>query len=215
MSEYTRLSPKAKEILEEGIINISQKELEKEMRQLDSIRNQKFDKKIHYDYTPEDIYVATELQLLLVNPELSKDKEKLTKETDEMFAKQLMRSVLIAISMEMESMGIEMDDYDNKVLRASYLLDGTPIAYYPNIIEWINEEEFSDCYYKGISFKKAYEANFPHIKEIVEDQPTQKLKYYYRKKSFVLFFETLKIDIEEKNFEKICNRGLQTYLFNM
>lgn len=215
MSEYIRLSPKAKEILEEGIINISQKELEKEMRQLDSIRNQKFDKKIHYDYTPEDIYVATELQLLLVNPELSKDKEKLTKETDEMFAKQLMRSVLIAISMEMESMGIEMDDYDNKVLRASYLLDGTPIAYYPNIIEWINEEEFSDCYYKGISFKKAYEANFPHIKEIVDKQLTQKMKYYYNKESILIFLNALQICIENNRLQNIYNRRLQDQLFSM
>lgn len=215
MSEYKNLSENAKKILEEGIIHITKKELEQELRELDSLRKEKFTEKTYYKYNPEDIYIATQMHLLMTNPEFANNQEKLIEETDNIFAMQLMRSVLIAISMEMESTGYDIEDYDNKVLRASNLLDGIPIAYYPNIIEFINEEEYSDCYYKGISFKKAYESNFCDVNKVpLNPDNYEKEKYYYRKSSLILLLRAIKRDIRENQLERIYRRSLQKRLYN-
>lgn len=210
MIEYENLSEKAKEILNEYITDITLEELENEFKLMNQNRTDIYcGKQIHFNYDPVAIYMATQRMLINNNPSLAENTDMLIKQADELFPKRLMQCVLLAIDYECDRGGkINIDDYEGKSVFAYSFLNNTPVAYYPNIIEFINNEEYSDCLYHGISLKKVIQSNFPNLyRDFIADSSIDKQRYY-KKEAMVLSLNAIEDAIKNNDFNNIFNLGL-------
>lgn len=215
MIDYSRLSEKAKEMLSDGITNVTFEELIEEFKLMDCEEVKALSaSKDHYSYDPNAIYFATQQMLIMQDPSLIDDEDRLIKLADELFPKRLMQSVLLAINAKCEKNGMRTDDYRNKAIIAhNYIKEGVPIAYYANIVELTNGEEYSDCKFRGISVPYVVEKCFPNLKEHFLDRvKTDREREYYRSETLTTIFYFI-IEWESKGYsEEYIERLLSTTL---
>lgn len=210
MFECKNLSEKAQEILNEYITDTTLEELENEFKLMNENRTESCcGEKIHCNYDPVAIYMATQQMLVNSNPSLADNVDMLIKQADELFPKRLMQCVLLAINYECDCGGkINIYDYESKSVFAYAFLNNTPVAFYPNIIEFINNEEYSDCLYHEISLKKVIQSNFPNLyRDFIVDSSNDKQRYY-KKEAFILSLNAIRGAIKNNNFKNLFNLGL-------
>ena len=111
------------------------------------------------------------------------------------------------------------DDYRNKAIIAhNYIKEGVPIAYYANIVELTNGEEYSDCKFRGISVPYVIRKCFPNLKEHFLDRAkTDREREYYRSETLTTIFyfinEWRLSGYSEKYIHKILNQSLEFNLY--